>query len=88
MALDPLSFQTKGVDPAFGKSRNRGQFRDFKGYILGPIPPKHFIDQFLPYSPADKSHFRSSRFAFNGVPTCGRRSSDIYEPLVRDEVNL
>ncbi|KAI0714070.1 hypothetical protein C8T65DRAFT_645395 [Cerioporus squamosus] len=82
MALDPATFSPKGLDPEFGKARNREHFRDSKEYILGPIPPTKFIEHFLPYSSVDTSGFRSSTRAFSRVPLRGRGSSDIYEPLV------
>ncbi|KAL5480745.1 hypothetical protein ACEPAI_9685 [Sanghuangporus weigelae] len=54
--------------------------RDGRKVILGPMPVKAFLEDFLPPAP-DESPMPRSSAAFHGVPSNPRNERDIYIPL-------
>ncbi|EJF61059.1 hypothetical protein DICSQDRAFT_127376 [Dichomitus squalens LYAD-421 SS1] len=53
-------------------------------WILGPMPPMAFIDEFLSLDEVGvKGYMPSPAGAFDAVPTEGAKEEDFYEPLAR-----
>ncbi|OBZ71336.1 hypothetical protein A0H81_08861 [Grifola frondosa] len=84
MALLKSSERTGGFDPKKAKSRNSRNIEDAKKVILGPMPVQSFMDAFMENSFPEqkKDYMRTPSKAFNRVPVCGEKASDITEPLL------
>ena len=68
------------LDASDAADRYRQYAADAYRFMLGPMPVREFLNEFLPrYS---KKRMPSSRDAFKGVPKESSHDKDIYEPLV------
>ena len=83
MALDQSLIHTRGLEPERAKLRNTKMIEEAKNCTLGPIPVRHFVEEFL-YAPShDRKGMSSPRNAFRSVPSRAINEKDICEPLVR-----
>ncbi|OBZ71187.1 hypothetical protein A0H81_08659 [Grifola frondosa] len=84
MALYKSSDQTGGFNPKEAKSRNYRNVQEAEKFILGPMAVEEFLDAFLKDCNADqrKNRMRTPTKAFNAVPSCGEKASDIVRPLL------
>ncbi|KAJ3002982.1 hypothetical protein NUW54_g5551 [Trametes sanguinea] len=81
MALDPEKSRTDGLEPLLAWSRNRSHARRSRDYVLGPMHPISFVEEFLPLPSCSRDKLLSSRNAFAAVPRNVDTPSQIYEPL-------
>ncbi|KAJ2981291.1 hypothetical protein NUW54_g10892 [Trametes sanguinea] len=81
MALDPEHMRTQGLDPLLAWSRNRYHVRQSRDFVLGPMHPISFVEEFLPLPSRSRDNLLSSRNAFAAVPRSADTPAQIYEPL-------
>ena len=83
MALDHSLAHTCGLEPHHAKSRNLHMVDNSKSFILGPMPPRLFMQDFLPLDRAiDSKVLLTARKAFDSVPERAHVVTEILEPLV------
>ena len=83
MALNHSLEYTRGLEPHHAKSRNLHNVDNSKRYILGPMPIRLFLQDFLPLDGAvDTKLLVSARKAFDAVPQRAATVAEILEPLV------
>ncbi|KAI9062464.1 hypothetical protein FKP32DRAFT_1574035 [Trametes sanguinea] len=81
MALDPEQLRTYGLEPVLAWDRNRSHVKQSREYVLGPMPPMSFMQEFLPLVSSERHGLLSARNAFAAVPRCAETPAQIYEPL-------
>ncbi|KAJ3013509.1 hypothetical protein NUW54_g1573 [Trametes sanguinea] len=81
MAHDLDLPRTYGLEPVLAWDRNRTHVKQSREYVLGPMPPASFIEEFLPVVSSDRDSLLSSRKAFAAVPRCADTPAHVYEPL-------
>ena len=69
--------------PLRAKNRIIGFVNDVREHVVGPMPVRAFIDEFLYLENLPYTGVLSRRFAFQSVPSQADTPSGIYEPLVR-----
>ena len=83
MSLDHSLEHTRGLEPHHAKSRNLHMAENSKSFILGPMLPRLFMQDFLPLDRAiDSKVLLTARKAFNSVPERAHVVTEILEPLV------
>ena len=83
LALDDTLSRTRGLDPRSAMARNDYHLHDCIDHLLGPMPPKQFLDVFLPWGVHGARKGRSlSRNAFKDVPLSWNTVDDMYAHLV------
>lgn len=83
IAVDHRSLQERGFQPRNVFGRYEHHVPESQHYIVGPMPPQQFLDEFLPDTSTDRGGMRSSKHAFRGVPTHATTHTEVCVPLVR-----
>ncbi|KAI0688873.1 hypothetical protein C8Q76DRAFT_685963 [Earliella scabrosa] len=82
LAVDHHTLQPRGFAPSGMCRRYKHYVLQSRDYILGPMPPDQFLDEFLPVSSLeDRREMTSSRYAFRSVPRTAATPAEIHEPL-------
>ena len=83
LAVDHHTLQPRGFAPGEMCRRYKQYGLQSRDYMLGPMPPDQFLDEFLPVSSSeDTREMTSSRYAFRSVPRTAATPAEIHEPLV------
>lgn len=83
LALNDHHSGVRGLEPRDAYARIKRNVQASLDCIVGTMPVHHFIDNFLPDIPPDRTkEILSSRGAFSAVPSSSATPSAIYEPLV------
>ncbi|KAJ3006457.1 hypothetical protein NUW54_g3930 [Trametes sanguinea] len=81
MALDPEHPRTYGLEPVLAWDRNKYHVKQSREYVLGPMPPMSFMEEFLPLGSSQRHGLLSPRNAFAAVPLSAETPAQVYEPL-------
>lgn len=74
------SLQPRGFQPSEVCRRYKRYIPESQDYIVGPMPPQEFLDEFL--LATDQEGMCSPRYAFRKVPSRATTPAGIFEPLV------
>ena len=83
MALNHSLEYTRGLEPHHAKSRNRHHVDSSKSFVLGSMPARLFLQEFLPLDRAiDRKLLVTAKRAFDAVPQRATTAAEILKPLV------